>query len=84
MHVYEIIAGSVLMLACILLIIVVLLQDNKGNGLSGAIGGGESGGILQRGRGRMRDEKLAKITKILAIVLFAVVLVVDLLSLIKK
>lgn len=84
MQIYEIIAGSVLMLACILLIIVVLMQDNKGSGLSGAIGGGEAGGILQRGRGRSRDEKLAKITKILAIVLFVVVLVVDMLSLIKK
>lgn len=84
MQIYEIIGGSVLMLACVFLIISVLFQENKGNGLSGAISGGDVGGMLSRGRGRARDEKLAKITRVLAIVLFVVTLVVDILSLITK
>lgn len=84
MQIYEIIGGSVLMLACVLLIVMVLLQDNKGSGLSGAISGGDAGGMLQRGRGRTRDDRLASITKVLAIVLFAVTLIVDIVALAVK
>lgn len=84
MQLYEYLAGSVLILACLSIIILVLLQDNKGSGLSGAISGGDASGMMQRGRTRARDEKLAKITKVLAVVLFVVTLVVDVVSLIAK
>lgn len=84
LKVYEVVGGAVLMFTCILIIILVLLQDNKGSGLSGAISGGDAGGMLQRGRGRARDEKRAKLTRILAIVLFVVVLAVDVIAAVAK
>lgn len=71
----EIVAGSLLILACIFTVVVVSLQSNKGGGMSSVIMGGE--GTSVRGRSRDRDAKLASITKILAVVLFVATFVVS-------
>ncbi len=79
MSTFEIIAGSVLALCCIFIIILVIKQDNKGSGLSGAISGGDAGYL-----GKIKntaDEKMASLTKYLAIALFLITLTVDIVAL---
>ncbi|MEG1557609.1 MAG: preprotein translocase subunit SecG, partial [Oscillospiraceae bacterium] len=67
-----------LIVCCILIVIVVSVQSGKGSGLTGAIMGSDTSASGIRGRGRDTDAKLASMTKILAIVLFAITLGVSL------
>ncbi len=78
MTVIEIVAGSCLLLCCAAIIIAVACQSEKGSGMSTAIMGGEADTV--RGRSKARDIKLAKITKILAVVLFVVTIAVNIVS----
>lgn len=66
MSVLEIVSGVILIFASIAIILMVLFQDSKGSGLSGAIGGGE----MMMGESRMRSNTaiLAKYTKYAGIV----------------
>lgn len=82
MSVIEIVAGSLLILACISTVIFVSLQSNKGGGMSSAIMGGD--GTTVRGRAKDRDEKLAKITKVLAVVLFVLTFAVSFIAMSAK
>ncbi len=50
MGVLEIISGVLLILCSIAIIVMVLFQESKGNGLSGAIAGGEMMGNEGRSR----------------------------------
>ncbi len=78
MSAIEIISGIVLIISCIIIIILVMLQESKGSGLAGAIGGGEMLDAANRPTGR--DAVLAKFTKIAATILFLVTLAVGLIS----
>ena len=60
MCVLEIISGVLLILCSIAIIVMVLFQESKGNGLSGAIAGGEMMG--NEGRSRSSNAMLAKYT----------------------
>lgn len=82
MDILEIIAGAVLIFSSLLIILLVTIQDNKGSGLSSAISGGDLGGMMSRAADKSRNEKLGNITKILAIVFFAITLAVDIFVLI--
>ncbi len=78
----EIISGIVLILSCIVIIILVMLQESKGNGLAGAIGGGEM--LDAANRTTSRDAILARFTKIAAVVFFIITLLVSLFSIYLK
>ena len=78
MNVVIIIVGILLCLCSAILILLVVSQEQKGRGLSGAIMGESS--AMAAGRQRGVDAKLAKITKICGIVFFVVTLVVCVLS----
>ncbi len=78
----EIIAGATLLLTSVLIILSVMLQSSKGDGLSGVIMGGEGGS--GRERGKASDIKLARITKVLAVVFFIVTLAVNVVALSAK
>ena len=73
-----IIFGILLILCSIALIVLVMFQEQKGRGLSGAIGGDM--GSAYAGRSRGMDAKMAKLTRIVGIVFFVLVVVVSLLS----
>ena len=64
----------------VVIILMVLFQDSKGSGLSGAIGGGE----MMMGESRMRSNTaiLAKYTKYAGIVFFVCTLLVGVFSVI--
>ena len=65
--------GEVLIILSIFLIIVVLLQESRSAGLSGAISGGADT-FFGKSKGRTMEQKLVKLTKISAIVFFILTL----------
>lgn len=71
MTVYEIIGSILLIVTCILVIITVLLQNSKADGISALGGNGYSG---SKAEAKSNDAKLCKVTKVLAVVFFAVTL----------
>ncbi|WP_243113047.1 preprotein translocase subunit SecG [Ruminococcus sp. Marseille-P6503] len=80
----EIAAGVLLILASLVIILVVLVQESKEQGLTSAIGGGSNESFYGRNSGRTRDAKLSRFTKIAAIVFFVVTLAVNIISSIQK
>ncbi len=77
----EIVTGALLLLTCLCIIVAVTLQSGRSDGMSSVIMGGDGGSV--KGRSKDSDAKLAKITKILAVVLFVVTLAVSIISLSK-
>ena len=75
---WEYILGVVLIVISIFLIILVLLQESKQQGLSGAIAGGAET-FFGKNKGRTMEAKLEKITKILCTVFIILTLVTTLL-----
>lgn len=71
---YEIVLGVVLIITSLALVTVVLLQEGRQAGLSGAIAGGADT-FLGKSKGKTVEQKLVKITKVLAIVFFVLSLV---------
>ena len=65
--------GAILIILAVFLIIVVLLQESRSAGLSGAISGGADT-FFGKSKGRTMEQKLVKITKISAIVFFILTL----------
>ena len=62
---YEITLGIVLIVTSIALIAIVLLQEGRSAGLSGAIAGGAET-FLGKNKSKTIEQKLVKITKFLA------------------
>ena len=80
MAVHEIILGVVLILLSLAIIALVLLQEGKSAGLSGAIAGGAET-FFGKNKSRTIESKLVFITKIVAIAFFVLALVATLLLL---
>lgn len=71
---YEIVLGIFLIVTSLALVTIVLLQEGRQAGLSGAIAGGAET-FLGKGKSKTVEQKLVKITKVLAIVFFVLSLV---------
>ncbi len=65
--------GAALILAALVIVITVMLQESQQQGLSGAIAGG-SDSFFEKNKGRTIEAKLAKITKIFTVFFFIAVL----------
>ena len=65
--------GAILIILAVFLIIVVLLQESRSAGLSGAISGGADT-FFGKSKGRTMEQKLVKLTKISAIAFFLLTL----------
>lgn len=70
---YHYLVGIVLVLSAVVIVVTVMLQQSKQQGLSGAIAGGADT-FFEKNKGRTKEAFLAKITKIIAIVFFVVAL----------
>ncbi len=66
----------VFVIVCIALSVVVLLQEGK-SGLGSLAGGNNSETFWGKNKGRSAEGKLAKITKILAVVFFLLALLLN-------
>ena len=80
MAVHEIILGIILLLLSVAIIVLVLLQEGKSAGLSGAIAGGAET-FFGKNKSMTMESKLVLITKIIAISFFVLALVATLLLL---
>lgn len=69
--------GVLLIIVCILIVLFVCLQESKDNGLQG-LGGGNSDSFFSRNKGKTIEAKLGKITTVLAVVFFVLVLAINL------
>lgn len=70
---FHYVLGAVLLIASIIIIVLVMLQQSKQAGLSGAIAGGADT-FFGKNKGRTMEAKLAKYTKVIAIVFMVVAL----------
>ena len=73
MELYEIILGVLLIIASVGIAALVLLQEGKSQGLSGAIAGGAET-FFGKNKGRTIEAMLVRITRVVAIVFFGLVL----------
>lgn len=71
MTIWEYIIGAIIIVAAIIVVGVILLQESRQSGL-GAISG-ETESFMDKGRARTLDAILARWTKIIAIVFFVLV-----------
>lgn len=76
MSVLEIISAILLILSCVFIVLVVLMQDSK-QGMSQTISGASGDNYYQKNSGRTKEAKLARLTKIAAIVVFVIALLVN-------
>lgn len=65
----EIVLGILILLTSLLIVVLVLLQEGKQQGLSGAIAGGAET-FFGKSKGRTMEQKLVKITRVFAVVFF--------------
>lgn len=68
------ILGGILIAVSVILVVLVVLQEGRGRGLSGAISGGSSDTFLGKSKAATKEKKLAKGTVIAASVFAALVL----------
>ena len=73
MAAYEYILGAVLTVLSLVMIIIVLMQQSRSAGLSGAIAGGAET-FFGKHKGRTIEAKLAKYTKVLGVLFFVLTL----------
>ena len=81
MSVIEIVAGALLIVASLVIILVVLAQDTKEQGLTSAIGGGYNDSFYGKNGS---NTKLNRLTRISAILIFVITLAVNIIYQIKK
>lgn len=64
--------GAVLVLLSVALVVLVLLQNSKSRGLSGAIGGSSGDSYFGKNQGQTKEKKLSKLTTIFAVIYIVV------------
>lgn len=84
MSIIEIVGGVMLLISSIFIIAITLLQENKQQGMTSAIGGASNDSFYGRNKSRTREAKLAQFTKIMVAVFFIVTILVNLLPAILK
>ena len=70
---YEILIGILLVITSVAIVILVLMQQSRRAGLSGAISGGAET-FFGKNKSKSVEAKLSKFTKILGVVFFVVAL----------
>ncbi len=79
MGIFEIISAIALILACVIIVIVVLMQ-NGNTGMSSAISGTSADSFYQKNSGRTKEAKLNRACTVAAIVFFVLALVVNIIN----
>lgn len=73
----EIILGSVLLLACLIITIICLMQEQKPQNATSALSGATNDSFYDKNRGRTKEARLKKFTTILTVLFFVIVLFMD-------
>ncbi|MBP1573723.1 MAG: preprotein translocase subunit SecG [Oscillospiraceae bacterium] len=77
MSAIEGILGCVLLVACLIIILIVLIQEGKDQGLTSAVGGGSTDTFFGKNESRTKEAKLNRWTKFAAFLFFVITLVVN-------
>ena len=80
---YEILLGIILIINAIGLVAIVLMQEGRSDGLSGAIAGGAET-FFGKNKGRTIENKLVAVTKVLAVIFFVLSLAATIIVLFVK
>lgn len=85
MELLEIIGGAVLLVACIAIIILCLMQENKsGDSMTNALTGASSDSFYGRNESRSREAVLGRMTRTAGIILFIFTLAVNIIPIFTK
>ena len=82
MSVIEIIVGVLMILVSAFLVIIVLSQESKGQGLSSVITGTEM--MSNESRARSKEARQSRATKIGGIVFFVLIILINVISVLAK
>ena len=66
--------GIIILVVAVALVVTVVLQEGKNNGLSGAIAGGSADTFLGKSKAATKQKKLARLTTVLAVAFVVLVL----------
>ena len=78
MSTLEIIGGAVLLVVCLVIIVLCLSQEQKSqDSMMAALTGASTDSFYGKNEGRSKEAILAKITRVLGIILFIVTLAVN-------
>lgn len=77
MSTIQIISGAFLIAACLVIILVVLIQESKDQGMTSAITGASNESFFDKNGKRTRDSAVANFTRVAAIIFFVATLVVN-------
>ena len=80
----EIGAGILLAIVSVIIILIVLVQESKEQGLTSAIGGGYNDSFYGKNTGNTRDAKLNRLTRNSAIILFIVTIAISIIHQVVK
>lgn len=83
MGVLEILGGILLVLSSIVLILLVLMQDSKQQN-TGVLTGSSSDSYYNKNQTKTKDMILAKITRVVAVIFFAVIVGVNIFTIFIK
>lgn len=78
MTVLEIVSGILMIISSVIIVFIVLSQESKGQGLSSVITGTEM--MSNESRSRSKEARLNKATRVVAIVFFALTILVNVFS----
>ena len=85
MELLEKIGGVVLIIVSVLLIILCLSQEQKSqDSMSAALTGASTDSFYGKNEGRTKEAILSKITRTLAIIMFAIVLAINIIPVLSK
>lgn len=84
MNTIQIVSGILLAIACLIIILVVLIQDSKDPGMTSAITGSANDSFFGRNGSKTRDSKVANFTRVAAFIFFGVTLLVNIFAVYKK
>lgn len=77
MDAIHIVSGILLLISCFVIILVVLIQDSKDQGMTSAITGASNDSFYGKNSSNTKEAKLNRLTKVAAIIFFAGTLAVN-------
>lgn len=83
MSALQIVSGIVLVLCSIFLIVITLMQSQKQQGMTSAIGGSNNSSFYVKNAANTRERALERLTKVVATIFFVVVVAVNIIAVIK-
>ncbi len=80
----QIVSGILLIFCSVFLVVITLMQSQKQQGMTSAIQGSNNDSFYQKNSANTRERALERLTKIVAVIFFIAVLVVNIVSIVSK